>query len=45
MAPDNLAGVMMGDPPLVVFADEQVTRRQSAPFEFFLAQHQSDLAV
>src|ERR1700758_3393051 len=42
---NDLSGVMMGDPPLVVFSDEQVGRSQRAAVEFFLAQHEGDIAV
>jgi hypothetical protein len=42
---DDLSGVMMGNPPLTVFANEQVARSQRAAVEFFLAQHQGDITV
>ena len=42
---DDLSGVMMGNPPLAVFADEQVACGERATVEFFLAQHQGDIAV
>ena len=42
---DDLTGVVMGDPPLAVFADEQVARSQRAAVELFLAQHQRDIAI
>jgi hypothetical protein len=45
VAADNLASVMMGDPPLIVFADEQVACGKRAAGELFLAQNQSDIAI
>ena len=44
-ASDDLARVMVCNPPFVVFTNKQIARGQSAPFQLFLAQHQGDIAV
>ena len=45
VASDDLARMMVGHPPFVVFANKQIASGQSAPFQLFLAQHQGDIAV
>ena len=42
---DDLTGVMVSDPPFIVFADEQIARGQRAAVELLLTQHQGDIAV
>ena len=42
---DDLAGVMMGEAPLFVLADEQVARRHRTAVQLLLAEHQRDIAV
>jgi hypothetical protein len=42
---DDLTGVMVGDPPLIVFADEQIARGQRAAVKLLLTQHQGHIAV
>ena len=44
-ASDDLARMMVGHPPFVLFANKQIASGQSPPFQLFLAQHQGDIAI
>ena len=45
LAPDDLAGLVVGDPPHAVFADKEVARGERAAVELLLAQHQRHVAI
>src|SRR5437764_8021128 len=45
LPPNDLAGMVVGNPPHPVFADKEVARGEGAALELLLAEHQRYIAI